>query len=491
MNNITIEQYNASRDPGQTYRICHVPFRSMFLGPDGRVNPCCANRTYVYGKYPEESLHEIWFGENAKKFREYILQNDLSNGCDACSQNILLKSFDLVAAKPYDQMLENLDYPSHIDFNLSNICNLECVMCYGWASSSIIKNRYGLKAPENPYKEKFLEEIQEFLPHLKSAFYIGGEPFLIPVFYELWEATLKINPACTFFIQTNATVLNDRIKELLERGNFFLNVSIDSLHKDTFESIRANANFEKTMENLDYFIEYSIRKETNINLTVCPLQQNMEEIPALVEFANKRNIKLFFNTVLIPHSHSFFGLDRAKINELIAYYSSFSFPAKNENHATRASLVSLIGQMKHFYSNDEYRKKYQEYELVQIEKLRLAQKEQAEVKTQQNKYKALNQPKICEFFISEISNWLRNNGTLHEKESDESRLLIIQKLKLLEEFEGEATFSDILCTIYNAVPLPNIVNGLLTKNVKELHESYLACKNPLRKSIEQYSNRTI
>jgi len=378
-----LSEYNATRNPTETWRLCHAPFRNMFLGLNGEVNPCCANRTFAIGSYPETSLHDIWFGEKANRFREALLRNDLRHGCGLCRDNIERKHFNIVAARVFDReetlgvrgagrrwlsrlrgtggmsrRKAEVGYPTNIDFNLSNTCNLACIMCDGWSSSRIWKQRHGSQPLEFRYGGRFLEEIGEFIPHLERAFFIGGEPFLIEVFYAIWEAMVEARPDARLIVQTNGTVLNDRIRALIERGRFCFNVSIDSLRKETFERIRVGANLEKTLANLEYFAGYARRKKTFVNLTVCPIQQNWKEIPEIVEFAMKRGLSLYFNTVFMPATCSFFGLEKGQIDEIIRYYASFDFPARtNEEKIGKASFQTLIGQLEHLYKNDAERSK--------------------------------------------------------------------------------------------------------------------------------------
>jgi sulfatase maturation enzyme AslB (radical SAM superfamily) len=122
----------------------------------------------------------------------------------------------------------------------------------------------------------------------------GGEPFLIPIYYKIWERMLAINPHIIIAVVTNGTILNDRIKEMLERGRFRINVSIDSVHKETYESIRRNSDFDTVMANFEWFMEYGKRKKLLANIPVCPLTVNWSRIPEVVRFANEKNVSLNF-----------------------------------------------------------------------------------------------------------------------------------------------------------------------------------------------------
>ena len=61
-------------------------------------------------------------------------------------------------------------------------------MCGGKWSSAIRKNREGLPPLKNHYDKDFVKQIREFLPFLREARFIGGEPFLINLYYDIWEA---------------------------------------------------------------------------------------------------------------------------------------------------------------------------------------------------------------------------------------------------------------------------------------------------------------
>ena len=123
-----------------------------------------------------------------------------------------------------------------MEFEMSNQCNLECIMCNGYVSSSIRQNRDKLPPVHSPYDEKFVTQLRPFIPHLREAKFFGGEPFLIPLYFKMWDAMMEINPSINIFVITNGTVLTDKVKTLLSLGNFELAVSIDSIRKDRYEA---------------------------------------------------------------------------------------------------------------------------------------------------------------------------------------------------------------------------------------------------------------
>jgi uncharacterized Fe-S cluster-containing radical SAM superfamily protein len=191
-----------------------------------------------------------------------------------------------------------------MEFELSNKCNIECVMCDGYFSSSIRKNREKLPALESPYNDAFVNELDEFIPHLTDAKFLGGEPFMIDIYLKIWERIRKLNPNMRIHITTNGTFLTDRVKQLLEGLRAGIILSIDSVNVDTYHKIRINGNFDKVMSNLEYFREYTKKKNTFISLAACPITYNWHELPEMLNFCLEKNITLYFNAVFTPEEFS-------------------------------------------------------------------------------------------------------------------------------------------------------------------------------------------
>ncbi|MDP6909849.1 MAG: SPASM domain-containing protein, partial [Flavobacteriales bacterium] len=206
-----LKDYNQSRPLGPQKKVCWAPFKSLYFGHYGKAIACCYNRTYILGNYPEQSIDEIWRGQQAENLRKYISNNNLDHGCQGCKSQILARNFDATKAKQYDQVKLNRNgYPSVMEFELSNVCNLECEMCSGDFSSLIRQNREGKPPLEEPYDEAFVEQLEEFIPHLEEVKFYGGEPFLIDIYYQIWEKIIEINPTVRISVQTNGTILNNR-----------------------------------------------------------------------------------------------------------------------------------------------------------------------------------------------------------------------------------------------------------------------------------------
>jgi len=63
---------------------CMYPHYSMTVDYDGRVMPCCQdfNKEGIIGDTNKESIIDIWYGENMRKFRENGRENSHCSKCD-------------------------------------------------------------------------------------------------------------------------------------------------------------------------------------------------------------------------------------------------------------------------------------------------------------------------------------------------------------------------------------------------------------------------
>ncbi|HXH18999.1 MAG TPA: radical SAM protein [Chitinophagales bacterium] len=346
----SVEEFNKVRPDKNSAVLCHAPFKSIFFGMSGKLYACCFNRIYILGTYPEQTIREIWFGEKTNALRKAIRQHDLSLGCYTCGYMLAAKNYEGVAIKNFDYTRwDEAGYPTKMDFELSNICNLECIMCRGEHSSSIRQNRE--KRPPIPpkYDSEFIRQLEEFIPHLQTSHFLGGEPFLIPIYLDLWEKMLELNPTIEISVQTNATVVNERISRILEAMPFSISVSIDSIDKNIYEQIRVNARFERVMENTRFFRNYCQRKGKKMTISYCPMVMNWHELPEVVEFCNDLNVDVFFNTVMLPVKYSLSSLSQAEMENIISFLEKKHLPEETEvQKQNKKSFESVINQIRYW-----------------------------------------------------------------------------------------------------------------------------------------------
>ena len=326
--NDILADYQASRDP-RTDRsvLCHAPYVSLNFEQNGNVTACCYNRSFVLGTYPRQNVREIWEGASARALREAFLESAEAPGCELCFHQLRNRNFGGALMRNFDQYSGDPNYrptldpssPRVLEFEIANTCNLECVMCTGYWSSSIRAHREKLPPLQSPYDELFVEQLEQYLPTVKGAKFLGGEPFLIERYYDIWERFTRLNPEAQLAVTTNATFLPKRARALLEELRVGFAVSLDGFTPETYESIRKNAKFDDVMANVNYLLDYTRRCGTELSIAICPMTYNWREIPALLEFCEQRGLGLHFNMVLKPVEASLGGLQAEELAEVIEH----------------------------------------------------------------------------------------------------------------------------------------------------------------------------
>ncbi|WP_298510418.1 twitch domain-containing radical SAM protein [uncultured Kordia sp.] len=331
----TLKEYNEFRNGASLHTLCPAPSMNLHFSQLGIVTACCFNRTKVMGVYPKHSLDEIWNSDEAQKMREELQAGKFPIGCEKCREQILSKDFGGSHANFYSQQakyfritrakrnaesgieLASNVLPMKLEFNIHNNCNLQCIMCHGLASSSIRVHREGLPAMPNPYDDAFVEQLKVYLPQVVETDFMGGEPFMIGAYKSIWKAISEVNPKIKTCILTNATILNDAIKSLLESFNCWIHISIDSFKKETYETIRKGASFEEVMENSNYFNQLMKARGLNLVWRYCPMRINWHELPDTVRYCTEQDIKLFFNQVDSPINMSLTTLPVEELQKVI------------------------------------------------------------------------------------------------------------------------------------------------------------------------------
>lgn len=294
---------------------CTAPYLVMDFDPAGNVQACCVNAMYPLGNVAEASIREIWEGERAQKLRRAIERDDLSYGCGVCRHRLEFEAGDpaawyynnFPAAEPDPQ------WPWLMVFALHNTCNAACIMCGGDLSSKIRSQREHRPPLRRVYDDSFFEELEAFLPHLGIAEFRGGEPFLMPEHFRIWESLIRLDHRIPCHVTTNGTILNDKVEAVLEELPFSFVVSIDGSTRETLEAVRVGVSWEALTTNIPRFLDYTRERGTHFHLSACALQQNWQELPDIFRIASYLGVPLAVQPVLDQR----FGLHRLPTDELM------------------------------------------------------------------------------------------------------------------------------------------------------------------------------
>lgn len=468
----SINEYQNHRPAGKMKKICYAPYRSIYFSANGNVNPCCLNRSHIYGKWPENSIQQIWNNKKMLELKDALSCYDFSKGCFQCKQRIENGNFDAVEAILYDKLPPSRKFPLMMEFELSNKCNLNCLMCTPELSSGV-RRHYN---PQNPiisvYNQIFIKELEPFIPYLYRTKFLGGEPFFIDIYFNIWEKILSMNPSCEIQIQTNGTILNSSIKDLLSRGNFRVSVSIDSFEKENYQNIRRGSSFSSTLDNIFWFAEYANKKKYPFGISVCPIQQNWDELPEIVEKCNELDAIIYFNTVWYPSNCSLFSLSPEKLQNVIktlqqARLSGHSPVTKKNKYHFECMINHLIAWQKQKENEfAEKKKKYSDW----------------------NKFKTELEKTTLENLINELKSKLSAHFSdpLKEKESE---ILIHTFREVLKQFNEDLYLKLAIMKLIE-FPAEIIIQELKTSNIRKLTEQaaniIADCKKEETKLFESY-----
>ncbi len=355
--NKNIHDYIKSRDIGNKQPLCLAPASNMLFQPDGHVFSCHYNRIFI-GKYPEQSIHDIWHSKERKQLAKFLKNHNFGAGCYTCKDHIYNRLFNLANCKKYDYLNKDThQFPQQMEFQLDNTCNMACMVCSGEYSSIIRKTREKLPPMASPYDEQFVEELKAFIPMLEFANFSGGEPFLNKLNFSIWEAIKNINPEINIAISTNGSIWNDKIEKLFDNLNVYFDISIDSLDPEIYNKNRISADFQTVFQNTERIMALArSRKNMSVSVKFLIMPLNIKSIPGLFNYYNDRNIVLNPKFVYHPMLASIQILPKEEIQKSIDLLNQEKHRLKTATDiqlANSKKYDDIISQMKRWTENSK------------------------------------------------------------------------------------------------------------------------------------------
>ncbi|WP_407397724.1 radical SAM protein [Anaerovibrio sp.] len=183
-------------------------------------------------------------------------------------------------------------YPRRLVFELTNACNLNCVMC----------GRNAADFKPTVFDMDVFRSFEPLMDSVEEVTLMGwGEPTIHPHFNEMLEIINK-HSARKYFC-TNGMNLK-KIKDAIFDYNVdVFAVSLDGATDETNGRIRRGSKIEVIKEDLKDIVR--IKKERGlkypwINFVFCAMQSNIRELPALVRLAAEvgiEEVKVVYLTV--------------------------------------------------------------------------------------------------------------------------------------------------------------------------------------------------
>lgn len=210
--------------------------------------------------------------------------------------------------------------PVRLWVELTSSCNYECLMC---PNKDLEKEYKGFM--EFDLYRKIIDEAQDSVFDINLAH--RGESLLHPQLMEMIEYAKNKNLFTR--LHTNGSLLTEDIsRRILMTGLDRLSFSFDGTEKETYEKIRKEGNFDKTIENIICFLEIKkqaqVKKpETAIEVIDFDHPKRKSQRSAKHEFsAMFKNLPL--NSLVIKKAHNWAGvIEKSKQSQR---YSICPFP---------------------------------------------------------------------------------------------------------------------------------------------------------------------
>jgi len=274
---------------------CSFPFQHQYIHMSGSVRLCCAtmeNATDKKGNrihMNNDSLQKIWNSDYMKEARLKMKNGEVLEACTKCIDQEARGYKSMREESGQEENINNVNadgsmdtMPNSMELHFGNVCNLKCKMCgqdysnqigkeilqIGEKDKDFLKWVYKQSGNVNNWtnnlsveytwfrNEKTKNKLIDYVSkHITKLTIIGGEPTVIPEFYELLDYCYKNNTLQdkNITIVTNLTNTNPKMTQWLPKIKVWtIWASIDGLG-DITEYIRYPSNFKKVVENLNFY----------------------------------------------------------------------------------------------------------------------------------------------------------------------------------------------------------------------------------------------
>lgn len=239
---------------------------SLFLSTRDQSNPASNGRSYV-----------LRCGKDSVRIASMDMEHPSGRNTELAHEEYLRGSTKLEAN------------PGKLTFIETADCNIDCPSC----SQNEVR-RTGIRhlPSTNP-------QVMALLPTLFELTWHGGEPFMMPRFRRfVTEFDASEHPNLSFAFMSNGTMINEKEVEKLARfPRLNVTISMDSFVKETYEVLRAGANFDRVLANakrLHALQDWPMRRLT---IAMIVGKTGMPEVGKNVRFALEHDLRLMLNPI--------------------------------------------------------------------------------------------------------------------------------------------------------------------------------------------------
>ena len=228
----------------------------------------------------------------------------------------------------------------HIQWHITNLCNLHCEHCYqdDFSTKGDLDGS-GLKK----ISDHLLNTIKEW--DQKACIHVtGGEPLLKPELFHLLDHLDQQSVVEELGIITNGLLMDrERMRRLSDFPKLKkIKISLDGADAETNDAIRSKGAFEKAMQNISLARK---EKRFEIILMLTVMKRNFRSLPFLFKLCQDMGIDGLIIERFIP-----LGKGRGIMNEVLS----------------KEEWNEMIGMLFHFFSIEGEEKSVLPYQAFQV-----------------------------------------------------------------------------------------------------------------------------
>jgi MoaA/NifB/PqqE/SkfB family radical SAM enzyme len=300
---------------------CILPFVHSTITTNGDIQLCCVSQEKSQHNINESNVANWWNSSYLKEVRQKMLDGQEIDACRECydveKKNLIShrqkfnKEYKIVQTKHADKIIDYLGYtdllaPIYMEVQLTNLCNLKCIMCREQDSSAFLTENKKLNIAVHNQQEfewntHAIEQIRDLFnqPNINFINLRGGEPFMVPQIKEILLSSIANGTAknIKLHISTNCTKFDESWVEVLSNfKEIRMMCSIDATDR-LLEYIRFGSNWQLIQDNISL-----MRKITNVNIIVNAVLQNTNllGIDKLINWCQDEKLFLQFESIMHP-----------------------------------------------------------------------------------------------------------------------------------------------------------------------------------------------
>lgn len=309
---------------------CPMPFIHLNLKQEGKVSACWRYPDRI-GDYQENTLLEIWNGNEIKELRRALLNGEKPVGCRSCwdLEESNTKSTRQQTIEDYAYLIDEKkvksiigddysmpdEYIKSVEIRFDNICNLMCRHCspdYSSKWEMAVKKdqdlmnkmiKYGTYRKKDYHvslTDNTIEEISSKIsPNLVEILLAGGEPLYHDKHYQFIESLLPNAQNIILSYNSNLTTLEYKGKSIIDLWKHFkrvmLRVSIDG-DKNIHSYVRSHNNLNKIETNIDQIIRM---KNVRVSATCTTSLLNITRLTSIIEYY--LSLGTYFHTSIVQY----------------------------------------------------------------------------------------------------------------------------------------------------------------------------------------------